>query len=244
MTVGARRAVLLAGLAAAFCAAAPISAPAASTSGLIHVSFAPYRLGAKATAAISLGFADGPGGVPAPLSGAVLRLPAGLRVDLSGIAVCRPSHLRSRGASGCMETSLLGRGHALLEVHAGSQTLPENATISVFRGPDSDARPTFEIFGQGSTPLYERAISTAVLGADAAPFGSKLTLSVPPIPTLTYEPNASFSSLSLTIGNAGARSRGVIALPSRCPGGGFPFAASFTFADRGTASASTRLPCP
>jgi hypothetical protein len=37
--------------------------------------------------------------------------------------------------------------------------------------------------------------------------------------------------------------RGVI-LPDRCPRGGFPFAATFTFQDGSHASAGTAVPCP
>jgi hypothetical protein len=224
--------------------AGPAAQALAGTSASVQPSFQPYRLGASATATLSLRFSGGADHVPAPLTGMVLRLPAGLSIDLTGISICQPSRLRSSGAAGCPSASRIGRGHALLEVHAGSQTLPEEATISVFRGPNRGSRPTFEIFGHGETPLDESTISTAVLQRDTPPFGSKLIVSVPPIPTLVYEPNASFSSLSLTIGAPAGRSRSPVAIPRRCPRGGFPFASSFTFADRSSASAGVRLPCP
>ena len=35
-----------------------------------------------------------------------------------------------------------------------------------------------------------------------------------------------------------------VAVPERCPHGGFPFAAQFTFADASRTSASTTVPCP
>jgi hypothetical protein len=182
--------------------------------------------------------------VPAPLSAMTLHLPAGLSIDLTGVGVCQAARLRSRGAAGCAARSLIGRGHALLKVHAGSQILPEDAAVSVFRGPIRGGRPTFEILGHGETPLDESTISTGVLQGDSAPYGLKLVVTVPPIPTLTFEPNASFSSLSLTLGNAGARSRAKILLPRSCPRAGFPFAASFGFADGTSASAAARLRCP
>lgn len=243
----ARRATSLAASACAACACvcAGLVTPAlAATSASIQPSFRPYRLGTSAAATISLRFSGGVEHVPAPLSRMVLRLPAGLGIDLTGVDICQASRLRSAGSAGCPAAARIGRGHALLKVHAGSQTLPEEATISVFRGPNRADRPTFEIFGHGETPLDESTISTAVLQRDTPPFGSKLIVSVPPIPTLVYEPNASFSSLSLTIGAPAGRSRSPVAIPRRCPRGGFPFASSFTFADRSTASASVRLPCP
>jgi hypothetical protein len=227
--------------AACICAAAPALA---ATGASIEPSFAPYRLGASAAGTISLRFFGGADHVPAPLSTMTLRLPAGLGIDLNGVGVCQPSRLRSRGAAGCGTGSLIGRGHALLEVHAGSQTVPEDAAVSVFRGPTRGGRTTFEIFGRGETPLDESTVSTAVLQGDSAPYGLRLVVAVPPIPTLTYEPNASFSSLSLTIGNAGGGSHAKIVLPRSCPRAGFPFAATFGFADRSSTSAVARLRCP
>jgi hypothetical protein len=244
----ARGAGRLAALASACACAALPSVAHASTAGTIHPSFLPNRLGASTAFTLALRFSGGEEGVPTPLSGMVVRLPVGLVIDLRGVAKCPTSRLQSRGAAGCPRGSLLGRGHALLEVHAGSLTVPEESTISVFRGPDRGASPTIKIFGHGETPLDESSISTAILRADNGPYGSRLTVSVPPIPTLVLEPDASFSSLSVTIGAVGPGARthagGDVVVPRRCPSGGFPFAASFTFADQSTASAVARAPCP
>ena len=234
----------MAAVAACLWAAGPAQA---TTDVTMHPSFLPDRLGASTAFTLAFRFSGSEEGVPAPLSAMVVRLPAGLRIDLRGVATCAPSRLR-RGPASCPSRSLLGRGHALLEVHAGSQTIAEESTIRVFRGPNRGSRPTFEIFGHGETPLDQSAISTAILLPDGAPYGSKLTVSVPPIPTLVYEPNASISSLSVTIGNVGSNPRahaaGMIVLPRSCPAGGFPFAASFTFEDHSTASAAAQVPCP
>jgi hypothetical protein len=229
-------------LALCACATAPAQSPAA-TSARVQASFAPYRLGARAAGTISVLFSGGAEHVPAPLSAMTLRLPAGIAIDLRGTGVCRPSRLRSRGVAGCGARSLLGRGHALLEVHAGSQTLPEDAAVYVFRGPARGGRATFEILGHGETPLEESTISSAVLAPDSAPYGSRLLVTVPPIPTLAYEPDASFSRLSLTIGNAG-RPGARIQLPHSCPATGFVLGASFSFADGSSTSAPARLRCP
>jgi hypothetical protein len=203
----------------------------------------PYSLGAHAKATISLRFFGGANGVPAPLRGLVLQLPAGLGVDLSGVATCPAARLRARGAAGCPAGSLIGRGRATLEVHAGSQTLPESAAISVFRAPDRGGHHAFAIYGRGQTPLDETTISTAILLGDGSPYGSKLVVAVPPIPTLTFEPDASYTTLSLTIGGTG-RAPNPIVIPSRCPRGGFAFGTSFSFADGSHAGESGRLPCP
>jgi hypothetical protein len=180
---------------------------------------------------------------------AVLRLPAGLAIDLRGVGVCAPARLRRHGASGCPAASLVGRGHGLLQARTGSLTSPEEATMWVFRGPSRGSRSTLEVLAQGETPLDEHFVSTAVIEPDSAPYGLKLTMPVPLVPTLVLEPDASFKSLSLTLGGVGRGPRAhaatrVVAVPGSCPAGGFPFAAGFAFADGSTVSASATVPCP
>jgi hypothetical protein len=231
------RALLLAGLAVLGCAM-PAAAQAATESS-IRPSLLPDRLGASAALTLALRYSGGEEGVPAPVRTVVVQLPAGLGIDLRGVRSCAAARLRRQGAAGCGSGSLLGRGHATLEVHAGSQTLPEQAAVWVFRGPDRGSSPTLEMLSQGYTPLDERTISTAVLAGDQGPHGLELTVSIPPIPTLVYEPDASVISLSLTISRAGT-----IAVPNSCPSGGFAFAAASTFADGSDATATANVPCP
>jgi hypothetical protein len=238
---------MLAALATGCACAAPPALAQPETAVNLHASFLPDRLGASTDVEFAVEFSGGEEGVPAPVRQAVLQLPAGLSIDLRGVEICAKARLQRSGAAGCPSGSIVGRGHALADVHAGSLTVPEEATVTVFRGPDRDGRRTFEIFGQGETPLYQSVISTAVLQPDSAPYGSKLTISVPAIPTLVYEPDASILSVSVTVGTAGHSSRtnaGSILMPRNCPAGGFPFAASFTFADGSTTSTSAAVGCP
>jgi hypothetical protein len=230
-------------------AIAPAATAQTETNASIRPSLLPDRLGASTALTLAFRFSGGTTGVPAPLHGLVAHLPAGLTVNLRGARVCAKPHLQRRGTRGCPSRSLIGRGHAVMKVHAGSQSLPEEVAITLFRGPNRGRRQTLEIFQQGNTPLDERTISTGVLEPDGTPYGSKLTVSFPPIATLMLEPDASFSSLSLTVGGIGHSPRahaaaGAILVPRSCPAGGFPFAADFAFADGSTASESATVACP
>jgi hypothetical protein len=233
-------------LAAAVGLAAP-GAAGAETTATIHGSFLPDRLGARTALTVAMRFSGGEEGIPSPLRAAVVRLPAGLVLDLRGIKRCAPSRLR-RGVRGCPRSALVGRGRAVLETKAGSQTIRENSVITILRGLDRAGAATLAIFGQGHTPLYQSATSTALVQRDSAPFGVKLAVSVPRIPTITFEPDASFVSLSLTLGGLGpapkAHAAGAVREPRRCPPGGFPLEASFSFADHSTAQAADRIRCP
>jgi hypothetical protein len=220
--------------------AAAHASPHASLSVALH----PDRLGARGALTVSFGLSDpdGEAGVPPPLRALTIRLPAGLGVDLRGVATCRAAALRRRGAAGCASGARVGAGHATVEVHAGSQTIREAVRLTAFRGPSRGGRPTLELLGQGSTPLEQRSVSEGMLRPDTSPYGSRLALSVPPIPTLGLEPDASFVSFSLTVGTGA--SGAAIVVPRRCPAAGFPFAARLGFAGGKTTAASVGVPCP
>jgi hypothetical protein len=221
----------------------------AETVASIHASLAPDRLGASTAFTFAFSVSGGLESVPPPLRTLVVHLPAGLRIDLRGVPACTRARLRARGASGCPKGSQVGRGRAVLEVHAGSQTIPENASLWAVRIAGRGGGPAFAILGVGYTPLNQRSVSTVTVVADRPPYGSKLVIAVPPIPTVVFEPDASFLSSSLTVG-AGAGRRGghsvagAVIAPRHCPAGGFPFAADFGFSDGSALHASAVVSCP
>ena len=241
-TAGARA------VAVALIVCAAMVAPAqAETRATITPTLSPDRLGAKTTLTFRIQYAGGELGVPAPVRRSVLRLPAGLSLGIPSLRSCAPARLRARGARGCPVQSEIGRGHALVEVHAGSQTIAENVALWAFLGPPQNLQPTFEILGQGYTPLNERMVFTGTVLADSAPYGEQLVMSIPPIPTLPLEPDASIVSFSLTIGTSKrhrTHTANTIVIPTSCPVGGFPFAAEFTYADGSSGSALATTMCP
>jgi hypothetical protein len=213
----------------------------------IRASFGPDRLAARTAFTFAFGLHSAEGEVPPPLTGLVVHLPAGLGLDLTHAADCVPSRLRQSGPAGCPARSVIGRGHAVLEVHAGSQAIEEEAAVWALRTPNRGGRSTFEVFGRGETPLEQQTTSTAVISADGAPYGSELMVSIPPIPTVVYEPDASIVSFSLTIGaqrESGGHPSAAVTVPRRCPAGGFPFAADFAFADETSVRVTARIQCP
>lgn len=230
----------------AACAALAATARA-DTSATILASLSPDRLRANAALTLTIRFSGGAFGVPVPVRTAVLQLPAGLRLNVPHLRSCSSRRLLARGVKGCPPQSEIGTGHAFAEAHAGSLNLTEQVTLWAFLGPAQNLQPTFEILGQGYTPLDERVVFIGRVLADRAPYGEQLALSIPAIPTLPLEPDASLVSFSLTIG-AGERRRrrdpNTVVLPSSCPAGGFPFAAQFAYADGSSGSALATAPCP
>ncbi len=83
----------------------------------------------------------------------------------------------------------------------------------------------------------------------------RLSIAVPPLPSLPAASNILLTQMRVTLGGRLTyyeRVHGAsvayhppgVGLPDRCPGGGFPFAATFVFADGSYASARTTVPCP
>jgi hypothetical protein len=224
---------------------APASAQAGA-SATIAPSLSPNRLGAKGALQFTVNFAEGGSeGVPTPVRRSVLRFPAGLGIEIPHLRSCSIARLRTRGPSGCSAQSELGHGHALAEALAGSQLITENISLWLFLGPFHNLEPTFEILGQGFTPFDERVVLTGSVAIDRPPYGEDLVLSIPPIPTVPLEPDASIVDMSLTVGTSKPTAQAnTVVVPPSCPAGGFPFAAEFTYADGSSSSALAGAGCP
>lgn len=219
----------------------------ADVSATIAPSLDPSRLGAEGALRFDINFAGGEFGVPAPVHRAVLRFPAGLGIEMPELRSCAPVRLRSLGARGCPAQSELGRGSAIVEAHLGSQIVTESIALGVFLGPLGNVQPTLEVLAQGHTPFGERVVLRGTVISANAPFGEELVLSIPPIPTLPLEPDASIVSLSITLGSNEprlSRDANTVLVPSSCPAGGFPFAAEFSYADGSSSNALAMTPCP
>jgi hypothetical protein len=151
------------------------------------------------------------------------------------------------GADACPKQSRIGGGQALLEARLGSQTIAEKITMRAFLGFPQDNAPTFEILAEGHTPLDKREVFTGIALGDRPPYGERLLMSIPPIPTLPLEPHASIVDFTLRIGRrglAGAQEANSVLVPWSCPAAGFPFAAEFTYADGSRSLATSTVECP
>ncbi len=251
LTLCARVCAALLAMQASLVLACATPASSAPTSGsqapaTIAASFHPDRLGAMGALTVTIDFAGGALGDPPPLRRSVLRLPAGLGIEIPHVRSCEPHRLQLLGARGCPAQSRLGVGRALVLAPLGSQPLGESISLWVFLGPLRNLQPTFEMLAQGYTPFDERVVLSGTVLPDNPPYGEDLVLSVPAIGTLPLEPNASIASMSLTIGSSrhSARESNMTIEPTRCPPGGFPFAAELTYEDGSTQNISTATPCP
>jgi hypothetical protein len=212
----------------------------------IAASFQPDRLGALGALTVTINLAGSALSDPPPLRRSILRLPAGLGVEIPHLRSCEPERLRLLGARGCPSQSRLGVGRAFVRAPLGSQLVGESISLWVFLGPLRNLQPTFEMLAQGYTPFDERVVLSGTVLQDNPPYGEDLVLPIPAIPTLPLEPVASVAWMSLTIGSSrrSARESNTTVEPASCPLGGFPFAAELTYENGSTQNVSAATPCP
>lgn len=236
-------------LALALASALSVAPCRAMTSATIAPSLSPDRLGARGALTVAIHYRGEAGefGVPAPVRGVILHFPSGLALHVPELRSCSAAQLRARGVRGCPAQSRVGGGYALLEARPASAPIRENVSLAAFLGPPRHLQPTVELFGQGRTPIDKRMVLTGALSLDHPPYGEQLTMHIPAIPTQPLEPDASIVTFSLTVGTAARAASphaNAIVIPRRCPAGGFPFAAEFSYADGSQSSADATAPCP
>ena len=233
------------------------SAQAAETVSL-QTSFTPDRLGASTT--IGFGFTIGSttGGLPSPLTHVSLRMPKGMNYVTTtlGLSVCKPEALVAKGLAGCPPNSRLGYGNAFVEVPFGSDAGHEIPEIQALMGPAHEGNIVVLFYANGLAPVYAQIVFAGELLPGEGAFGGNLDTSIPEIKSVTNGPPVSIINVKSTIGpehltyykrvhgkQVGYKPQG-ISLPTRCPAGGFPFSAQFTFLDGSQVIANHSVPCP
>jgi hypothetical protein len=251
-------ATVLLGGAGALSAGSALAAPATEQATL-HASFTPDRLEASTTIGFSFHVQTTEGLAPPPMTGVVLHMPAGMNYTLTtlGLSICQPSVLQAKGVSGCPPNSRLGAGSALVEVPFGTGAGHEIPEVQAVAGPPGPGGNMVVLFyANGQTPVFAQLVFDGEVQPDSSPFGTKLATEVPLIASVPGGPDVSIVEVNATIGPSGltyykhAHGHVVafhplgIGVPERCPRGGFPFSATFSFQDGSQTSASTTVPCP
>lgn len=253
------RATLAAALLAAICVlcARPIAARA-DQSVRLTAALTPERLGAGTTIHFGFTVLVPPGKVPVPMSQIDLLYPEGLGIATSGlgIATCEAAVLEAQGPPGCPPDSVLGYGYGVVEVPFGPQILQETTRTTTFMAPVHDGRLGLLFEAYGEAPVAAELVFPGLVLPAAGPFGGDLNALLPPVPTLPEAPNAALVKLTTTLGPSHItyfefrkgqtipyHPQGIL-LPTRCPRGGFRFAARFVFADGTHTTAEATVACP
>jgi hypothetical protein len=201
-----------------------------------------------------------PGGelVPPPLISGLLRYPAGLDVQLSGLGIeaCSISTLEAFGPQSCPPDSRMGYGSAVAEAPIKGEAFHETAKIAILRAAEDAGHQALLLYVYGETGVHAEIPLLADLLPDPKPFGGLLDIHVPVIETFPQGPDLSVTELWMVLGPANlvyyerlhgrrvAYRPAGIPLPGHCPRGGFPFSVSMGFLGGSQASGATSVACP
>jgi hypothetical protein len=217
----------------------------------MSATFAPKRLGAATTVTFTLSI-DPPAEVaPPPLTSIRVSYPEDLGFATSGLglAACQPVALEVDGGQACPPNSKVGSGSAIVEVPFGPSAVQEHVGLEMFAGPSPDGYLHLLMLARGSEPVLAKILLSAVL------LPGHLQITVPPIGGLPGGPDVSIASMKARLGGpltyyehvhgrlVAYRPRG-IALPDRCPRGGWRLGARLAFVGGAQSRAVTAVPCP
>jgi hypothetical protein len=223
----------------------------------LSASLTPNRLGGRTTIGFQLTVGDVEGLVPPPLVGLAVSYPMEIGLGLSelGLDECSAATLEASGPVDCPQNSVMGYGKALSAIAFGPNRVVENTPITIFRGPNEGEHTALLFYATGPSPVKAHLVAQGLLLPTEGPFGGRVTIALPLVPSLPEAQYLSIVKLSATIGPKGvsyveeAEGRAYtyvpkgFLMPDTCPRGGFQFGATLTFEDGKTASAHTLVGC-
>jgi hypothetical protein len=189
--------------------------------------------------------------IPAPLSSLELRFPGDLGLVTSGLglATCEPAVLQASSALSCPANSKMGAGSATVAVAFGPAVVLEKVTLGLYAAPSSDGYVHLSILAGGKEPIIAEIVMSAVL------LPGRLQIAVPLVPSVPGAPDVGMVAFKATLGGAltyyervrgrivAYRPRG-IALPDRCPHGGWKLGARLAFTGGASSHAGAVVGCP
>jgi hypothetical protein len=223
----------------------------------LDARFEPDRPGRDTTIAVGFRISTPTGALPSPLVGIGLLLPAGtFSVQNSlGSRTCDPRALEETGPGACPANAVMGHGSAMVGVPFGPRILYERTRLTLLMLPLEGGHTTVAFYAEGSAPVITQLVFPGRLLGSSGPFGSLLQTTIPLVSGLPGGPGVALVSLRATIGPRGLTyyrqthgqsipysPKGFV-VPPVCPGGGYPFAMSFSFANGTKESAHTSVPC-
>ncbi len=229
----------------------------------LTASFRPEKLGAPTTISVAFRILSSPPSSQEPLRSVTLNLPSEMGIATSGLGFenCLVSRLEALGSKGCPANSLMGRGTATAEIPIAGEAIAESARVEVFSAPVQSGRLALLVYASAESPVFAQLVFPAIVVPAAPPYSEGIETSVPLVPSVPGAPDVAVTRFQMALGTT---SRGLghfsyyrwshrrrvsyaprgLLLPSRCPKGGFPFAAHFAFEDQTTATAHTTVACP
>ncbi len=150
----------------------------------------------------------------------------------------------------------MGYGTALAEIPLGPSIVYETGHVTIVRTVSHAGHLGLLMYVNAEEPVSEQIVFPGLVLPATTPFGGRLNMNIPLIPSLPEGPDAAVVQFHASLGPLHLRyheyihghrinfkPRG-IPLPNTCPHGGFRFSAKFAFQDGSHSNASATVPCP
>jgi len=188
------------------------------------------------------------GGIPNPLTALVIEVPSGITYNFSKAPTCPASTVADhKGPSlpSCPAGSKIGSGSAQLMANLGAGNAPfnESSILAIYLTSRNPVRA--EVWGYGAAPVQETIPFPGTFTSAPKPYANKISVDVPPIPTVPGGPNASVVSLSFSLGDTfkvKGKTIGLFDLPKKCTT--LAYSATATFSDGAAAPVTGKVKCP
>jgi|ERR1700691_1436019 len=230
----------------------------AAVSLKLQVSLKPEHLGQGTTVGFNLHIIPRTSPIPPPLTEVNVSYPGDLGIGLSeiGLATCPVTTLETDGPTGCPAEAQMGYGSVLAEILLAGEIIQEHATLEVLRAATQEGNISLYFYAHGSTPISDEIVFPGALLPAEPPFGERLHIDVPLVPSVPEAPYISVAQIHGTLGPqhltyyhhirhklVAYNPQGIL-LPKHCPQGGFWFKAQLKFLDNTQAETSASVPCP
>jgi hypothetical protein len=232
-----------------------LTSASAQQAATVQLRFTPDRLNAPTNLTAIATLSQGEG-VPPPITGLSVYLPAGLRLDTKGAGSCQASRLEMEGARACPADSRIGFGGGVGVIDLGGELTDEPFTLDLFLGPRQHGKALVLGYFSAVSPAAVELVVRAREIRAPAPYGLGFDFIIPSIGTLPGVSDASIESLFVTVGAADVafytkvhgrrvlRHLEGIVTPKRCASGGFPYEALISFQDGTNLTTQGAIPCP
>ena len=174
------------------------------------------KVGTNVTITLNLKKQDGT--QPSPTIDSVVTLPKGMGLNYTKFVACDRAKLEANGPSGCPSKSKVGSG----KLTAGAEpVIPSvQGTITAFNGKNK----TYLLY------VVPEISSPLVIPGKLK--GNVLDFTVPLVPTLPGQPNATLTFFQVKTGGKAKKGRkrfNYLENPTKCPSGGYPWKIAFKY---------------
>ncbi len=184
------------------------------------------------------------GGFPPPLIGVSFITPAGTKLHPQGFATCSDAILESHEVQKCPKKSSAGPiGSATGVVSFGSTRVHENITVQPFFAPGGG----LAFFSEGKTPASIEILSKGAFKNGPGGFGPEFNAEIPLVETVPGAPYGVVETIKVKVGAAYKHGKKLVSygtVPKKCPKGGFPVKAEFSFYGGAKVPVAVTVPCP